>query len=418
MSSIKDDFLSTSWAQRQRNTNRMVRFFASHLIKQKHITAKQVYALCQLTWITHSETAYIASLKIPAINALLNINISKKASIDEVSQIVAEKLALPKSVVKKIIAPATGTGFTNFYNAYRNTAKEWVEQNFESLLSLLKDSYNLSDDEQGLKLIKKVEKLPGIIKKNAPEKQKLMPAEYLITPLIFSLDERLRFPIINGNKNVQEVLRICHVSNTTLSNKYKSMIKLLYPNGEIKDAADLDQIGDRLIGFVIDTPGRKASLQFAKELPISCDENKELSVKDESDLEALNKSGSSMRRQKHNVLTNKLIALFKNHYILYEGKAPAQYDVVIQNYNVKGDLLVEVKSSVEMADVRMAIGQLYSYSFALKADKKYKNLCLCVLLPEKPAKEIIDLLEWLSIGLLWFSGENLGTSSDWLKCLT
>jgi len=38
------------------------------------------------------------------------------------------------------------------------------------------------------------------------------------------------------------------------------------------------------------------------------------------------------------------------------------FDVLVNDFDPKGaDLLVEVKSSVEMAHVRMAVGQLFDY---------------------------------------------------------
>ncbi len=46
--------MSVDWAERQRHTNKLVMELARHLFSQHNITAKQLYGLSKLAWITNS----------------------------------------------------------------------------------------------------------------------------------------------------------------------------------------------------------------------------------------------------------------------------------------------------------------------------------------------------------------------------
>ncbi len=88
------------------------------------------------------------------------------------------------------------------------------------------------------------------------------------------------------------------------------------------------------------------------------------------------------------------------------------FDVLVKRYkNDKDDLLIEVKSSVESPHVRMAVGQLFDYCFALRGDD---DPHLAVLLPERPATGVVNYLQWMDVGLMWFEDEQLCTENDWL----
>jgi hypothetical protein len=62
----------------------------------------------------------------------------------------------------------------------------------------------------------------------------------------------------------------------------------------------------------------------------------------------------------------------------------------------------------------MAIGQLYDYWFTINGDVEPH---LAILIPSKPDEDIIKLLEWLGIGILWFSEEKLEACCDRLDTL-
>jgi hypothetical protein len=63
-------------------------------------------------------------------------------------------------------------------------------------------------------------------------------------------------------------------------------------------------------------------------------------------------------------------------------------------------LLVEAKAEADRASIRMAIGQLADYSRFISPAPKAQ----AVLVPERPAADLIELLDELKIGLIWMSG--------------
>lgn len=393
-----------NWAERQRRTNQLARMVAGYIFNQKTVLPDQLYGLCKLTWITNSNSgenpAYINSTKIPALSLIFQIDFSD-STIEQVAEQISK--ILNKPVSELIISQ---TGFTNFYNAYRNSSSEWIIKNFSKLLPLFKEAFQLSSDEQGLSLIRKIAKLPKIPKANHE-----MRPEYLITPAFFALDSRIRFPIINGNKGVKNLLSKLKVTNAPLEKQYLSMIGL-YGTGAINDAADLDQIGIDITDFV-EIAGKKPTKKILEKKPSTS--KTELPLKDESDLILLQEARTITSKRLHNELTNKLKSCLAN-YTLFEGcDNNAMFDVLVKNYDGdKNDLIIEVKSSSEAADIRMAIGQVFDYWFRIKGES---DPHLAILLPNSPTKEVKSLLEWLDIGILWFSGEKLETCCEWLDVL-
>ncbi len=399
--------MSENWAERQRRTNQLTRIAADYIFNKKTVLPDQLHGLCKLTWITNSYSgenpAYIKSTKIPALSSIFQADFSG-SSIEQVAEEISNILGFDASEL--IISQ---TGFTNFYKAYRNSSSAWIGDNMVTLLPLFVEAFKLSSDEQGLSLIKKVEKLPFIPKAN--HKDQGMRPEYLITPAFFALDSRIRLPLINGNEGVKNLLSKLNVTNAPLKEQYLSMISL-YGTGGINDAADLDQIGRDLPDFV-EIAGKKPTKKILEKKPSS--NETELPLKDESDVVSLQEALSIINKRLHNVLTNKLKYRLSN-YTLFEGcDNSAMFDVLVKNYDGdRNDLLIEVKSSSEAAHIRMGIGQVFDYWFRTKGDSEPH---LAILVPNQPDEEVKSLLEWLGIGVLWFSGEELKTCSEWLDAL-
>ena len=92
------------------------------------------------------------------------------------------------------------------------------------------------------------------------------------------------------------------------------------------------------------------------------------------------------------------------------------FDVLVRKFDAQGrDLLIEVKSIADEPNVRMAIGQLDAYTYALGLKRDQPR---AVLLPCKPGQHIVELLQWREVGLLWFDGDfSLKTDTSWLKRL-
>lgn len=401
--------MTDNWSERERHTNHLVRSMAAWLIDQKNITPDQLLGLIRLTWITAghvNKDAYVESVKIPALGKIVGRTYSRMA-LAKVARDVAKQTG--DANVEKLVLKETG--FTNIYNAYRNSSSGWVRANFQQIMPLVKSAYRMTSDGQGRSLTRDIERLPGIGKPSLSTSA-MHPAS-LLTPLMFSLDRRIRFPIINGRDHVRHILVKRGVDGGTLVQKYDAMVGI-YGKGGIRDAADLDQVSDELEDFLNGVDGQPKSMMLQKKKQ----NGKRLPLKDESDLKIVQKERSVSRKKLHNKMTNRLRGLW-TRYTLTEGAGTsAQYDVIVKRYNSSGqDLIVEVKSSSETANLRMAVGQLFSYWYRLNEKREFD---LCVLLPERPTQSDAEWLAWLEIGLIWFSaaGDRLETNCDWLAHLT
>lgn len=399
--------MSVDWANRQRNTNKLARRIAKYLFEKDDISPVQLHGLSKLSWITQSyktdNAGYIASTKIPAFEAIFGKSYINH-SLEEVAIDIAEILN-DDSVVGMI---QQHSGFTNFYSAFRNSSLTWVENNFELLLLLYKCAYFANSEEDREKLIVGIIKVPEIPKANHPEMG--MKPEYFLTPAFFMLDKQIKFPLINGNDSVKNLLKALNVQGRDLLTQYSAMVSL-YGVGDIDDAADLDQVGADLPDF-ISTPTRNAKKKLLKNKDIN-KENK-LPLKDEADIEVIRKAGSVIQRKMHNLLTNQLKEYLFEYTLLEGCNDSCMFDVLVKNYDTENDLIIEAKSSFERANIRMAIGQLYDYWFNLKGNEEPH---IAILLPNKPDIDCIDFIEWMDIGLMWFEENNLCTSTKWLKQL-
>ena len=400
--------MSQEWAERQRSTNKLVRALAGLVLSQPDLSARQLYGLCKLTWITTShsgpDAAYIRSTKIPALGDAVGKDYSGR-SLSEVAKDISKILGY--SEVEKLVLE--DTGFTDFYKAYRNSSLGWLESNFDVVLPMFRAAFGLTSDKEGESLIRQIESLPGIPKPNHPEQA--MRPEFLLTPVYFALDKRIRFPLINGNDGVKALLKALHVVDASLDVQFKAMIDL-YGQGRISDAADLDQVGHNLPDF-ISRKGEGPTKSLLGEKPT---EGSELSLKDESDIETLQKAVSRTSKRKHNWMTNKVRDLLTSYTLLEGTSKDALFDVQVVNYNCEGDdLLIEVKSETEVANIRMAVGQLFDYWFHVKGKVKPH---IAIMLPSIPELKISEMLEWLNIGVLWIEENSLQTTSPWLHCLT
>ncbi len=183
--------MSEDWAERQRHTNHLARHLAGHLFTLREVTARQIYGLSKLAWITNSyegdSAAYISSTKIPALGDVLRRDFSNN-SLEQVATIIAEELG-DGSLIELVKGHS---GFTKFYKAYRNSAFSWIEDNHSTLLPLYKSAYSSKNEKARLRIVEAISRVPRIPKTNHPEQ--LMRPEYFLTPAFFMLDPEIRFP--------------------------------------------------------------------------------------------------------------------------------------------------------------------------------------------------------------------------------
>jgi len=330
---------------------------------------------------------------------------------------VARHIATHEQVKRTWIT--ANSGFSNFYNAYRNTSAAWVKQHRSRIEHLVRAARKLKTDEEAQALAGRIEKMPGIPKAN--HDQPTLPANALLTPLLFALDPRTRFPVINGRKPIRQFIKARGLQDSPLSMQHHALVSLIGQN-DWKDAADVDAAMSNAADVVVVTrPGQPATLvQCSKPLQHQPTSGKTLSVKDDADQTAIAKSSRNIvKRRLHNRMTNRFHELFGTQHDCKEGASKlALYDIMVMDC-LKGkqgseSLLIEVKSSSEEPHVRMAIGQLFAYAYRLGLDA-YKS---AVLLPAEPATHLQELLHHLDIGCIWYCDPNLvtlTTSTPWLK---
>lgn len=399
--------MSQIWADRQRRTNALVRRIANHVLTTNP-SGNQILGLCKLTWITSAydgdNPAYISSTKIPALADVMGMDFNGH-DISTVASLVAREIRDPG--LEALIL--SHSGFTNFYKAFRNSARPWVEKNKVALVEIFRQAQALQSDDQGEQLAMRIAKLPPIPKANHPDQG--MQADFLVTPVCFALDPRVRFPIINGADRVQALLRRVGAVDGTAAAKYRALVGLI-GRGGIRDAADLDQLGvaDQLGVLSNDDAPVRHLLQERPEV------GEELPLKDEEEVERLQQALSSEQRRLHNQMTNHLRRVLANWTLLEGRAADCRYDVLVRNYDRAGnDLLIEVKSSTDPSQVRMAIGQVFAYWHRLKGGTD--DVHSAIMFPMRPDGNVQELLEWLEIGIMWIDGESLCTNTDWLAGL-
>lgn len=400
--------MSEKWTGRKRRTNQLVRIIAEALLKQGKILPEQLHGLCRLTWITSNnhgpDAPYVNSTKIPALASILQKQY-QKATLVQVGEDATQWTGLP--ITKKLILG--DTGFTNFYKAYRKSSLGWIADNLNTLIPMFQAAYKLKTDAQALGLVRKIMNLPGIPKANHNEE--LMRPEFLLTPVFFALDERIRFPVMNGNDGVTALLKKLKAFHEPLDEQFLRMISL-YGKGGIKDAADLDEVGGDL-PEVVGVGNADPTKHLLSEKKVA---GRKIPLKDEADLKILQKELVVHCRKIHNKLTNQLRKKLSDYTLLEGISKGALFDVLVKDFDgSKTDLLIEVKSSIESPQIRMAVGQVLDYWFRMYGEI---DPCVAILLPKEPDNVIKDFLRWRNIGLLWFSGESLNTASPWLANLT
>ena len=72
--------------------------------------------------------------------------------------------------------------------------------------------------------------------------------------------------------------------------------------------------------------------------------------------------------------------------------------------------LIEAKGSTSREDIRMAVGQLFDYSFQGK--EKYKQPNMAILFLKKPPLERLEWLEPLGIKIIWRRGQSFLDNAD------
>ena len=182
---------------------------------------------------------------------------------------------------------------------------------------------------------------------------------------------------------------------------------ILFANEQDYRRCSFLQIGKQIgvPGGISKIPGYKRILSSVGEpLTTKPVASVRLDIKDDQDLAFLSKARTVQMQRLHNAMTNGLLRIVGGRKLVYAGnRQEAMFDALIQDYEgQERDLLIEVKSSTNIADVRLAVGQLLDYRrFVNRPDATD----LAVLLPEEPNAHVRELLKAYDILLLWFEGK-------------
>jgi hypothetical protein len=127
-------------------------------------------------------------------------------------------------------------------------------------------------------------------------------------------------------------------------------------------------------------------------------------LKDQTDVTVISKASEKSRSARHNQLTNQFHSALKGKFTVIVGTSlSAMFDMNLYNYFEDRDLLIEAKGSMERAELRLAIGQLYDYRWSgFEKDPDNQSLIdMAVLLPERPDDNTIAMLRSADVAILW-----------------
>src|SRR5688572_22039537 len=117
------------WVDRERRTAQLVRACYDHCLSGR-VSADKLHALCRLTWITKSpdmdadQPDNTPSVIAPALSMLIGAGLHARNPAQLVREL--RRSGAPEDIVRAASRPV---GYTNFYPAFRNVARDWIEAN-------------------------------------------------------------------------------------------------------------------------------------------------------------------------------------------------------------------------------------------------------------------------------------------------
>ena len=384
--------MNQSEIEQKRRTNDLVRLCYRYLRDQSKLDGDTFYQLCKLTWYSASASGrkHLETVRKPALESIF-IGDYEELSNADVARDIATKTKKSFDSIHPLIEQSTG--FTALYMAYRNSCRGWIQENIETLTAIAEIIYGSSKRQKFLDVASTLENLPSISGAGNASNMHLKPAS-LITPLLYSLSKKKTYPIVNKRENVLNLLKWLNLAGAPLADQVRELHSLIGASG-IEDAAMLDSISTDLRRLVR-LPNQPRQSKVASEKRTR---GKNLPLKDAYDITVVTRANTQKAKRIHNDLTNRIRNYFNDDYLVLEGvHNNCLYDVLVEDYFEKDvSLLLEVKSSNHVPDVRMAIGQLYDYGRHLLGDH-YR----AIFLPNRPDENLRQLAEYSKVMLMWF----------------
>lgn len=392
----------TGWYKTERNTEALVKAVVAE--RGVHgLSGEDIWYLLQLTWITANQNGVSSEhwkrLKVPALSHLFQTN----AEISDDLEDTLARMRLPRRVA---VAAVEKTGFVNTYRPYRNSLLGWCRQHTNQLLPILDFAMKLKANNQDrFDLAAEIAKLPRV---STPNKERTMAASNHITPLIACLDNRNRFPILNGEAGVNQRLAKLGLRHASLEEQVRGFIGLIGQFG-LTDAFAVDTMTEAQMQHITKRVKHRSKSPNLKGVGTP------LAVFDEDERKSIIESSTVVYRKRHNKMTNRLEQLLPDHKITQGASADCRYDALIENYDGNGrDLLLEAKPDADKGAVRIAIGQLLDYRRFLL---NQAGTDLAILTIASPSPSHIELMQDLQITALWFTDESCrrlsGAGDSW-----
>ena len=381
------------WYQSETNTAALLRAVVSGR-RGELLSSDDIWHLLRLTWCTRSaDHGHWRILKVPALCHLFPQNNSvQKPSRHAKLQEVLDGMSLPRRVAD---AAAKTTGNIDLYKAYRNSSKGWCKRHATELRRIIREAARLQvNDRSRLALAAKIDALPKV---PTPSGARHKSPGDVLTPLVAFLDPHRRFPLINGRKGVQALLRKLGLAGRNLKEQVQGMTGLIGRFG-VADAFMLDVLADKIkeIALKLNTPVavKVVAPRVGSALPDF----------DTSEREYLRQAGTIRYRQRHNKMMEGLKRILDG-FKLTQGKNPdCRWDLLVECYEATGrDLLLELKPDAEKAAIRIAIGQLLDYRRFVPRPAATDIAVLTIGAPDKLYRQ---LLMELQISSIWFIDED------------
>ena len=403
------------WLGGERNTGDLLRAVYADRIRGKRLSggllADALYALCRLTWITKGYESDVneehwRNTKVPALGLLYHVP-HPPINADTLEDAL-DTMPLPESIVA---AACKWTGIVNLYGAFRNSLRPWIGRNAVKVAAIFSRAYSLSSHRQARQLADTIDRLPRIPLPSSRGRR--LPAANVLTPVVACLDPRRRFPLMNSRNEVLRLLRGLGVGNETLGEQHDAMVGLIGQGG-IEDAFMVDVLGPKLLKRARSKVKRKRGKRKPKRTPAKGGTRRPLSLKDESEVEAVRKSLTVTNRHVHDKMTNALKEICGRCQLDVEENTSfdSRWDALVHEYAAGRDLLIEAKSIADRACVRLAVGQLLDYR---RSVPRQWATSLAVLLPQQPKSSsgISEYLADVGVKLIWFSKGYRRICGEW-----
>lgn len=376
---MKDIKYDKNWYGTRNITAEWVKAAYSYLIKANRFNYEGIYNLTKLTWITKSKgklsLRQYENLIKPALAYIFNIGPEDQFEI-KLQEVAGVDLI--KNPLNKI-------GFTNFRAVYRKSWLPWAIKNEPHLKVIFNQAANLRTEDQATNVFKKVLNLSRI---PSPNGKSNIQAYIALSPILACLDPRKKFPIINGAFHVKALIKRMDLTKVTPDVHFEVMTRLIH--GPIQDAFMLDALGPKALDYV-SMPTKMPNVVKQK-YKNSTKDAKKYKERDEEEIKGIIKSKEIVYKRIHNKMTNVLKEDYeKKGLIVNEGNGKdCLFDLLVKRYDDKGkDLLIEVKSTIDIGSIRLAVGQLLDYRRQLP---RYLVTDMAICLPSQPDKHAKDFL--------------------------